>query len=137
MRRFDVWNLGLPRTGTTSVVAALESMGLKCKAMVAQHVGQEMEKYYENHSLPPTWPPYVICTTRDYGTWVQSCLKYFPRATETQLEEVFQRHQMFIEKIQGQRSIGIFDVNDGMPGLFRAMSRGVTGKTPLPHLHKS
>ena len=122
-----IWNLGLPRTGTTSVSAALKGMGYHCVAVGAQ--------WQLQGQLPLQWPtqhPPLICTMRCLDEWLPSAQKYMRRKTAEELKAMWFHHRDWVADLR--QEVGYLDVLRGYSGLFRALSVAVPHKY-LPHLN--
>ena len=133
-RPLQVWNIGLPRTGTTSTTAALRNLGLRCVPVVAQWVAMDIKNWegFDKRTLKVNCPP-VICTVRPFEPWAESVGRYFTnRATSELLRQVYQDHQKWL--INLRIPVGMVDVSQGYSDLFHALSVGYDG-VPMPHLN--
>ncbi len=129
-----VWNLGLPRTGTTSVTAALKRLGIRCIPVVAQWVAADIRRWGGFQRRIPGGHPPLICTRRDLPSWLGSAGRYFQTRADTgMLERVYQEHNAWLDSLT---QVGTLDVRGGYEALFGALAvahRGVM----LPVLNES
>ncbi len=134
VRTLIVWNVGLPRTGTTSTTAALKCLGLRCVPVVAQWVAQDIKRW-DGFERTITRDVPIICTLRDFDSWFISINKYFGvRAKAQTLARIYREHQDWLKTLDVP--IGYFRVEDGYGGLFKALAKGYDG-VPMQRLNVS
>ena len=135
-----VWNLGLPRTGTTSTAAALSKIGMRCYPIAAQWVAQTLTRRrstgFEPQVLNPPPGTLFVASWRDLPDWQESMLRWRPNADPGLLITIFSEYVEWLSVQETERSIGLFEVHRGWPGLFAALSKATKGEN-LPHLNKS
>ena len=135
-RHFDVFNVGLPRTGTCSTTNALDSIRRKCRPVIAWAIGHNIDRaasIVTGYSVTDP-PPLLVCTRRDFDTWAASCGRYFPRCPSLgALREVYDIHGLWVADLCERYPVGDLDVRDGWRGLFHALAACSTG--PYPHLN--
>lgn len=130
-----VWNVGLPRTGTTSTSAALRQMGLKCTPVVAHWVAQDIKHWagFGGRTLAHDYPyPPLICSVREFDPWAHSMRHYFSRVSMDVVRTIYDDHRAWIDTLD--RPVGLFAVDQGYESLHLAMSVAMRG-VALPMLN--
>lgn len=135
-----IWNLGLPRTGTTSTTAALSSLNIPCKPVVAGWVGDTLARRgargFESRKLKPPPGTLLIATWRDFRDWELSMLRWRPKADPDLLVQMFLGYTDWLRLMEQERKVGIVEVRRGWPNLLRALAVAAEG-AKFPHLNRS
>jgi hypothetical protein len=131
LRPHTVWNVGLPRTGTTSTTEALRVLGMHCVPVGAQWAMQGGQFPELSEDSPP-----LLCTVRKYEDWFHSARKYRPSWSNAQVWDLYEKHRKWLRKVGETHSIGYVYVERGYPGLLKALAAAYPD-TPYPHLNAS
>ena len=133
-KAYQIINLGLPRTGSSSLEAALTQLGFKTNAWVAQLVMQRCTDMRSIEFYLPHPVPVLVCSIRDKRAWLQSAQNYFgSRATFDQLNDLHYRWRQWVTTLE--RPVGFINVKGGYPELFKGLASAYKD-VPLPHLQK-
>ena len=97
-----IYNVGLPRTGSTSINAALSGLGYQVAALrTAEWVD------WRNGTFAPAGisdDSYIICTTRDWDGWNASAAKYKPVSTLNGRHTIFVEHEAWVHALARRRA---------------------------------
>ena len=127
-----IYNVGLPRTGTTSVGRALKEMGFEQKLPVHSAIDWHRARF----TLGATrWRFPVICTVRERGDWFESVQAYRPEVPLEDLRSIWLQHSFWLRNDVSQ-AVGMLNVAEGYAGLFHALHRAFDGRYELPHLNQ-
>ena len=131
--KIDVFNLGLPRTGTTSTVEAFAKMGFKCVPIGA--------RYFAHKGQNPPWKlrpePLLVQTVRPFEDWAASAIAHpvVPVSCLEAAAELWERHQEWLALLLSNdpRPCADFDVSQGDWAFWSAMAQA--DYRPYPHLN--
>ena len=133
-----LYQIGLPRTGTTSSGAALHELGYRQRHLIVSNVDWGGGRF-QPYNLPNDDRP-VLMAFRPRDEWLVSVSGYRPHVATIDLKRIYADHMEWYYSLQ--RPVGVYDVRKGWEGLVRALdSIGAPHLEPpalqFPHLNQS
>ncbi len=112
-------NLGLPRTGTTSLSEAWKILGFRHGSHPI--TGAVWSAFHKNRKVPPNvietvnqnWSARFVCTTRSREGWLSSVMSRFPQGSHDIFARVYDDHAQELAKMAREVDIVMLNIDEG------------------------